>query len=112
MKRFALAFALVALLALPGCIGGEFLARLLVDAQYLQVTASEYVRGVHALRQRIRQECEASLMRSVDELKAEKDETALRALLAKSYPDLVTVSLYKAARSDEEGALSRAPGCE
>ena len=110
MIRYVL--VILAPLLLSGCIGGEFFARMVADAAYLQVTASEYVREVHALRQLIRQECRASLMREVDKLKQAGDETALREVLAKSYPDLVTVGLYKAARSGQKGALSRAPGCE
>ena len=110
MTRYVL--VILAPLLLGGCIGPEFLARLMTDAAYLQVTASEYVREVHDLRQFIRQECRASLMREVDKLKLTGDETALREVLAGSYPDLVTVGLYKAARGDQEGVLARAPGCE
>ena len=101
---------LVALLALGGC-AGSFGAQALVDAAYLQMTASEYVREVHAVRQMIRRECEASLMRSIQKLKGSGSETALRKLLAKSYPDLVTVGMFKAARDVQESILSKAPGC-
>lgn len=108
MIRYVL--VILAPLLLGGC--ETFISRAIVDAAYLQVTASGYVREVHGLRQLIRQECRASLMREVDKLKLTGDEQALREVLANSYPDLVTVGLYKTARGDQEGALSRAPGCE
>ena len=110
MIRYVLVILAPLLLGLGGC--AEFLARAMMDATYLQVTASEYVREVHGLRQFIRQECRASLMREVDKLKLTGDEEALREVLAKSYPGLVTVKLYKTARGDQESVLSRAPGCE
>ena len=112
MSRYVLAvLVILAPLLLGGCVGGEFLARALTDAAYLQGVAGEYTREIHALRQLIRQECKASLMREVETLRKAGDEAALRELLAKSYPDLVTVGVVKAAGGDGEGALSRAPGC-
>ena len=109
MIRFVLPLMLP--LVLGGCMGGDFLARAYIDAAYLQITASDYVREVHALRQMIRQECEASLLRSIHELRDANDEEGLRKLLAKSYPDLVTVGMFKAARDDQESILSKALGC-
>ena len=106
MTRYVL--LILAPLLLGGCVSTEFLARAITDATYLHVRAGEYVRGVHDLREFIREECQASLVREVEALKRAGDESALRKMLAESYPPLVTVGMFKSS----EGILSKAPGCE
>ncbi len=108
MIRYILPF--VALLALGGC--ETYIARAMMDAAYLQEAASSYVREVHALRQWIREECLASLVRETESLKRAGGEVALRKMLAESYPSLVTAGVVKSARDDQAGILAQAPGCE
>lgn len=104
MTRYAL--VILAPLLLGGC-ATEFFARAITDATYLHVRAGEYVRGVHDLRQFIREECQASLVREIEDLKRAGDEAGLRKMLAENYPPLVTVGMFKSS----EGILSKAPGC-
>ena len=108
MTRYVL--LILAPLLLGGCAEG--LARLVTDASYLHETASAYVRETHNLRQWIRSECRASLVREIEALKRAGDEPALREMLAENYPGLVTIDVLKSARDDPAGILAQAPGCE
>ena len=95
---------------LGGC--AETAARFFQQGVYLHEAAAAYVREVHAFRQWVRVECKASLVREIDTLKDAGDEPALRALLTKNYPGLVTFDIIDAARDDPTGILAAAPGCE
>ena len=94
-------------LALGGC--AETGARLLTDATYLHESASAYVREIHDLRRFVRAECRASMVREIDSLREEGDETVLRRMLAANYPGLVTVDIITG--DDLTGVLSSPPGC-
>jgi len=102
--------SLVLIGGLGGCAQG--LAYAITDAVYLHEAAGAYVREVHGLRQFIRKECQASLVREIEALKRAGDESALREMLAENYPELVTVDVLRQARDDPAGILSQAPGCE
>ncbi len=108
-KTLIAASAITSGLLLTSCTG--FAVRALTDITYLHEAAGDYVREIHGVRQFIRQECKASLVREIDTLKQNGDEKALRELLAKNYPGLVTVDIVSQARENPEGILSKAPGC-
>ncbi len=96
-------------LLLTGC--AETVAKLAVDASYLHDTASNYVREVHSFRQFIRAECKASLVREIDQVRQERDEAALREVLRRHYPGLVSVDLFMNLRDDPNSILADALGC-
>ena len=100
--------------ALPLLLGGcaEWAARWAVDSAALYESGRAYVEEVHQLRQFIRSECKASLVREIDALVEVGDEPALRAMLASNYPGLVTVDTIAEVRADPGGILATAPGCE
>ncbi len=101
-------------LLLPLLLGGctEMAARWLVQVKYAQEAGFQYVHEVHELRRWIRGLCKESLQRSVMEAIKTGDEEALRELLAKHYPGLVTATIIAEASNDPGTILSRAPGCE
>ena len=96
-------------LLLTGC--GETLARLTVDVTYLHEAAGNYVREIHGFRQFIRAECKASLVREIDTVRQEGDEAALRALLSRNYPGLVSLEVIAQAQEGASAVLATAPGC-
>ncbi len=104
------AAALALLLLLGGC--AETVARVAVDAAYLHDAASDYVREQHQARQAIREACRASVARELQQLIEAGDEHALRAVLRRAYPPLVTMDIIDSALEDSAaGILSEPPGC-
>ncbi len=110
MRRLAYILIIIApLMLLGGC--AEWMARLSVDSAALYEASRAYVTEIHDLRRFIRSECRASLVREIDDLVEAGDEAALREILVKNYPGLVTVDIIAEARADPRGVLAHAPGC-
>ncbi len=97
-------------LFLTGC--AEVSARAIQEAAYLARVADEYVKEQHEIRQWIREECKASLVRQVEDLKRTGDEIAVRDLLAKYYPAPVTITIIKKVRDKSNNLLTNAKICE
>ncbi len=106
MTRYVLMILAPLLLGLGGC--ETLVASAITDVTTLHERARAYAGDIYGLRRFIRQECRASLVREIEALKREGNESALRELLASQYPDLVTVGIFKSS----EGILAQAPGCE
>ncbi|KKK87560.1 hypothetical protein LCGC14_2752030 [marine sediment metagenome] len=81
------------------------------DAAYLHQASRNFVIERHTFRQWIRAECRASLVRDLEKLQKEGNESGVRALLAANYPGLVTFDIIDAARQDLTGTLSKPSGC-
>ncbi len=101
------------ILVLPLLLGGcaDWAARWIVDSAALYESGRAYVVEIHDQRRFIRAACRASLVREIDKMIKADDESALREMLARNYPDLVTVDIIKKARADQGGVLAHAPGC-
>ena len=80
-------------LVLTGCV--EWAARAVKDADYVADRTEAYVKENHADRIWIREACRQSLRFEIAELQREGDHAAVRALLAKQYPPLITVDLIQ-----------------
>lgn len=103
--------ALCAFLGLPlsGCV--ETVARATVEASYLADTATNYAHDVHMVRQWIRMRCFEKLMGAVAKLDAEGKQEEGTALLIRSYPGVVTISILKEVYKDPKSILSTPFGC-
>lgn len=86
-----LCVALALALLLSGC--AEYIARAVHDADYLADSAEAYVRENHDDRRWVRETCRASLRAEVAELQKKGNHAAVRVLLGKQYPPLVTFDL-------------------
>ena len=103
-----LIISLVVMLSLSGCVG--LAATLLGDANALHQAGRDYVLENHDLRRFIRAECKASLVRQIEALRNDGDEAALREMLAKNYPDLVSIDLFKRFENGDDTTI--AMGCD
>ncbi len=109
MRIRVLAIVLTGLL-LSGCV--QTGATLSAEATYLLGAAIDYTHRVHDKRRSIEEQCWLSVMREIDVLRKNGGtEQAVRVLLLKSYPELVTLALLKKIRDDPNSILSLPPGC-
>lgn len=96
-------------LPISGC--AEAISRGYVEASYLADTATSYAHEVHMVRQWIRMRCFEKLMGAVAKLDAEGKQEEGTAMLIRSYPGVVTVSILREVYKDKASILSKPFGC-
>ena len=110
MKLYIPIFILLALL-LTGC--AEWMARTIKNADTLADRTEAYVRESHEDRIWVREMCRQSLRFEIAELQRKGDHAAVRALLSKQYPPLITLDIITAVLDGEVpvGTLNRPWPC-
>jgi len=109
LMKYYIPVILVLVLLLGGCAGQA--AKAIAFGTYLEDSAISYVKETHDLRKFVREECRASLVREIEELRQSGSEQDLRVMLASIYPKLVTIEIVTTARDNPGNLLSRPLGC-
>ncbi len=106
-----LCILVISALLLTGC--AEWMARMVTNADTLADRTTAYVRESHEDRIWVRATCRQSLRFEIAELQREGNHAAVRALLAKQYPPLITLDVIQGVLDGEVpvGTLNRPWPC-